>query len=96
MADPSGTRVLYPGTVVPDILRDLWAEPASPGPPSRSRWDWILVAVLMVGGLAEGLGLFDYEVGWPAVNITVVMSVPLALPWRRTHPLRTATLVFSA
>ena len=80
--------------MVPNILRDLWAEPAPPDPPSRSRWDWILVAVLMVGGLGEGL--LGSDVGWPVATIVVVMAVPLALPWRRTHPLRTATILFSA
>ncbi len=80
--------------MVPDILRDLWTEPAPPDPPRRSRWDWVIVAVLMVGGLAEGL--LSSDVGWPVVTIVVVMALPLALPWRRTHPLRTAAIVFSA
>jgi signal transduction histidine kinase len=48
----------------------------------------------MVGGLAEGL--LGSEVGWPVATITVVMAAALVLPWRRTHPLRTAIIVFSA
>ncbi len=93
-ADPLRVRVLYPGTVATDFLRDLWAEPAPSDPPSRSRWDKAIVPGLMAGGLAEGLLASD--VGWPVVTIAVVMATPLALLWRRTHPLRTAIIVFSA
>jgi len=48
----------------------------------------------MAGGLAEGLLASD--VGWPVATIAVVMATPIALLWRRTHPLRTAAIVFSA
>lgn len=77
-----------------DILRDLWAEPAPSDPPSRSRWDKVIVPGLMAGGLAEGLLASD--VGWPVATIVIAMSTPLALLWRRTHPLRTAAIVFCA
>ena len=77
-----------------DILRDLWAEPAPRDPPSRSRWDNVIVPVLMAGGLAEAL--LASNVGWPVATIAVVVPLPLVLFWRRTHPLRTAVIVFSA
>ena len=94
LADPLVTEVLYSGVVVANIVRDVWAEPASPDPPDTSRWDKVVVPVLMVGGLAEGL--FSSEVGWPVATIAVVVPIPLALLWRRTHPLRTAVIVFGA
>ncbi len=77
-----------------NIVRDVWAEPASPDPPGASGWDKVVVPGLMVGGLAEGL--LSSKVGWPAATIAVVVAIPLALLWRRTHPLRTATIVFGA
>ena len=94
MADPLVTEVLYSGVVLTNIVRDVWAEPASPDPPDTSRWDKVVVPVLMVGGLAEGL--LSSNVGWPAATIAVAMVVPVALLKRRTHPLRTAMIVFGA
>lgn len=76
-----------------DILRDLWAEPAPRDPPSRSRWDKVIVPGLMAVGLAEGL--LASNVGWPVATIAVATATPLALLWRRTRPLRTAAIVFS-
>ncbi len=77
-----------------NIVRDVWAEPASPDPPGASGWDKVVVPGLMVGGLAEGL--LSANVGWPAATIAVAMVVPVALLKRRAHPLRTATIVFGA
>jgi len=94
LAEPLVTEVLYSGVVVANIVRDVWAEPAPPDPPDTSRWDKVVVPGLMVGGLAEGL--LSSKVGWPAATIAVVVAIPLALLWRRTHPLRTATIVFGA
>lgn len=77
-----------------DILRDLWAEPAPDDPPSRSPWDKVIVPGLMAAGLAEAL--LASNVAWRVATIAVVVSLPLVLLWRRTHPLRTAAVVFSA
>lgn len=92
-AELSPSAVLYPGIVLADILRNFWAEPAQPDPPTRSRWDWIIVPTLMVAGVAEGL--LASKVGWPVATIAVATATPLVLVWRRTHPLGTAILVFS-
>ncbi len=80
--------------MIANIVRDVWAEPAAPDPPRTSRWDKVVIPALMVGGLAEGL--LSSEVAWPAATIAVVMVVPVALLKRRSHPLRTAMIVFGA
>ncbi|MEU4158648.1 histidine kinase [Actinoplanes sp. NPDC026670] len=73
-------------------LRALLAEPRPPDPPGRGRRDLALVALVLIGVLAEGL--FRPDV--PARVPTVIMTAALAptLLWRRERPLLMVAIVF--
>ncbi|MEV4277496.1 sensor histidine kinase [Actinoplanes xinjiangensis] len=74
-------------------LRALLAEPRPPDPPARGRRDLILVALVMIGVLAEGL----LRPGVPARAATLTMTLVLvpALLWRRDRPLLMVAIVFA-
>src|SRR5262245_12005148 len=87
-------RFHYAEVVLRDAVRDLWEEPSAPHAPARVWRDWVLVAALVVCALLEGL--LRSDVVWRPVAIGLAIALPVALLWRRTHPLAVIAVVFGA
>lgn len=84
-ADPLSGRDPYPGSVVTNVVRSLWAEPRAPGVPQRVWRDWVLVAVILATGTLESV--LREDVAWRPVAWLLAVVVAFALLWRRSHPL---------
>lgn len=70
-------------------IRSLLAEPRFSPPPPRRVWrDWVLVAAVLIGSLAEAL-LRD-DVRWLPASVAGALLLAAVLPARRTHPFGTA------
>jgi signal transduction histidine kinase len=77
-------RIAYGEGVVSSAVRSFWAEPRAQDPPAPAWRDWALVAVLLTVGVLEVT--LREDVVWR----------PVALLWRRTHPLLVTAVVFGA
>lgn len=86
--------------MVHDGLRAYAAEPAVADPPRRVWRDWVLVALVVGGGLAESALRTDaafrgLAVGWRIASAAVLLStLPPALLMRRTRPWRALLIAF--
>ncbi len=74
-------------------VRAVWAEPRGQGAPVRVWRDWVLVAVVVVGGLGEWI--IRSDVTWPLLSLAMVVPVAAAIFWRRTHPLIATVGIFA-
>jgi signal transduction histidine kinase len=63
----------------------LWDEPAVSGAPAHGRRDWIFAAVVLSAVLAEAL--FHRNLVWRPIAIAYGCGLPVAILYRRTHPL---------
>ena len=75
-------------------VQSFLAEPPAPDPPARVWRDWVLVAVLFVAGALEAI--LREDLVRPAVALVFGLAPAIALPWRRTHPLRVTAIVVAA
>ncbi len=65
----------------------MWNEPRAPEAPSRSRWDWLLVGLLLIAAVIGAA--FEPDLVWrPAAGAAGFVVVPMLL-WRRVEPLWT-------
>ncbi|PPK96154.1 signal transduction histidine kinase [Kineococcus xinjiangensis] len=67
------------------LLRTLWREPRAPRAPRRTRWDWLLVALVVPGAVLEALLRPDVPWRWLSLVLTLALAPLLLL--RRRAPL---------
>jgi signal transduction histidine kinase len=84
-------RAVYGHTVVSGALRSFLAEPAVPDPPRPRGRDRLLVAALLIAGLAEVI--LRRDLTWPGVALVAGVIPAVLLPWRRTRPLAVTAAV---
>lgn len=75
-------------------LKSFWVEPAEANPPRRVWRDWVLVAVLV--GLAVLEGVTAEELVWRPVSVPIQLVPIVMLLWRRTHPLLSVAVAWTA
>lgn len=78
--------------MVAEALRSLWAEPRPAYAPDRGRWDWILVAVLVVWSVVEAA--LRQDLAPRPLLVLAALAVIGSLLWRRTHPLVAVAVCF--
>lgn len=66
--------------------------PRAPHPPRRTRWDWPLVAVAVIGVIIEAA--LRTDLAWPVAAAIVGGGAAFTLPVRRTHPLLAVASAF--
>lgn len=79
-------------SVVRDVVRSLWEEPAAPDPPARVWRDWALVGAIVPAAFLELAVAKDLV--WPVVSLVVALGLLPTLLWRRTHPLAMVVVAF--
>ena len=77
-----------------DVVRSLWDEPRAPDAPTRTRWDWALVGVLVPIGVLEAL--FRSGIDMRPAALVVGVAPVLTLLWRRTHPLLMVVIAYGS
>jgi signal transduction histidine kinase len=73
------------------LFRLIWSEPRQAAPVRVWR-DWVLLVVLVTGGVLEGVLRPDLPMRVPATIVTVALTATLL--WRRTSPLLVVAVVF--
>ena len=77
-----------------NTVRQLWAEPGVPNPPTRVWRDWVLAGGLIVAAALEAL--LRTDLGWPVFAFVSGVVIAGATLWRRTHPLVAVAVAFGA
>ena len=77
-----------------DLFRSLWAEPRIPNPPTRTRWDRVLVALVVVSSIVEVA--VRVNMPWRLASLVMGLAGAPTLLWRRTRPLQMVMIVFGA
>lgn len=87
------TSVLYAGGVFLDRIRTLFNEPRVANPPHRTRFDYIVVAAMVVGITVEVALRTDLVWKWASLAVVIVLIGPVL--YRRTHPLLALVATFA-
>lgn len=93
-ADPLGRFVPYAGVVLRTTAHSLLSEPRPTDVPPRSKWDWVLVATLMVVALLEAI--VRLEPTWLPVALLVSVAPMASVLWRRSYPLAAVAVAYGA
>ncbi|MGM1064465.1 sensor histidine kinase [Saccharothrix sp. Mg75] len=75
-----------------DLLRSLWDEPRPPHPPSPTRWDRALIAVLVAAVVLESA--LRTDLASPVFSAVITAGLLPTLLWRRTRPLHAVVVAF--
>src|SRR5437899_3002239 len=75
-----------------NVVRSLWTEPRAPQPPVRVWRDWVLLAVLVSTAILENF--LRPNLPWRAVAVLEIVTLAVALLWRRTRPLAMVAVAF--
>lgn len=82
-------------TFVWSAARSMWVEPAVSRPPTVSRHDWVLAAVVLVAVAVEVFGR-PAAGWWTAALMSLGLVLAGAVLVRRAHPLAAVSLAFGA
>lgn len=75
-------------------LRTAWEEPRVPNAPRRLWRDWFVAGALIPAAILEMI--FRENAGWKPGAIAISFVLAAAVLWRRTEPLKTTIVAFSA